>query len=88
VSPTYVFPEVKLYGQVKNLPCPECGKKLRRTRTFVQTESPFNKNAQGQPASRDEIRAKLRAEADAWKAQPETCNSCKSKAEVAKEQCR
>lgn len=72
---TVHFPEIK-WQAVKNLPCPDCGKKVRRQKTFTQTQSPFNKNAQGQPATGQEITAKLRKQAEEWQAKPARCTPC------------
>lgn len=46
--------------------CPVCGKQTTRRRTFEHTINPFNKNAEGQPKTYDEVRAAVNAEADAW----------------------
>ena len=50
----------------KNLPCPDCGKKVRRQKTFEMTISPFNKNPDGTVRTRPEINAALRDKAAAW----------------------
>lgn len=63
----------------KNLPCPSCGKQVRRQRTFEQTISPFNSNVTP-GMTRDEavlaIRAALMQDVAAWKAQPAMCTPC------------
>lgn len=46
--------------------CPVCGKRTTRRRTFEHTINPFNRNADGQMKSYDEVRADVNAEADAW----------------------
>jgi len=61
---------------VKSLPCPACGKKLRRQRTFEMTLSPFNRNPDGTPRSRAEIWVALGVLADEWRVQPETHPKC------------
>lgn len=72
--PTYTFSEVKL-PEKRSLKCRECGKRFTRSMTFMQTLNPFNTNAEGFPKSYPEIRAELRAEADAW--QPsDLCTAC------------
>ena len=60
----------------KTVKCAGCGKRLRRRRTFEQTLNPWNKNAQGQPRTRQEILAGLRDKAAEWQQQPETCGAC------------
>lgn len=74
-SYTQKFESVPLPAS-KNLPCPGCGKKVRRSRTFSQTINPFNKNAAGQAKTRQEILAELRERAAAWKQEPEQCTPC------------
>ncbi|TDR82163.1 hypothetical protein [Paludibacterium purpuratum] len=46
---------------------PATGKRRSQTKTFFQTLNPFNRNADGQPKTRDEIYVELRAESEAWK---------------------
>lgn len=46
--------------------CPVCGKKTTRSRTFEHTVSPFNRNTNGQVKSREEVRADVHDEAEAW----------------------
>jgi len=58
---------------VKTLPCPECGKRLRRQRTFQNTINPLNRNPDGTVRTRREVVANVRRLADEWKAQPEPC---------------
>jgi hypothetical protein len=60
----------------KALPCPDCGKRLRRQRTFSETQNPFNRNAQGVPKTLKEIFASLQAKAAVWQTEPETCKDC------------
>jgi hypothetical protein len=73
--PTYVFPEVKAYG-TKALPCPGCGRKVRRKRMFTQTESPFNKNPDGSVRTPQEIYDALSEERRAWESVPERHVAC------------
>jgi hypothetical protein len=75
--PTYRFREIK-HQASKNLPCPACGKKLRRQRTFSQTLNPFNKNAAGQPKSELEIVRELHTTATKWETEPETHPACQA----------
>jgi hypothetical protein len=73
--PTYRFERVPLTAS-KSVPCTECGKKVRRQRTFEQTLNPFNKTADGRVKTYKDIYPELRAKADAWKAEPETHPKC------------
>jgi hypothetical protein len=69
--------EAVTFPAAKNLRCPgECGKKVRRQKTFQQTISPFNRNAEGQVKTRPEIFAELRAQAEEWQQKPELCTPC------------
>jgi hypothetical protein len=72
---TYRFTEYPL-TEKKSVPCPVCGKKVRRQRTFSQTLNPFNKNADGSVKTVPDIYRALRVEADAWKAETETHPGC------------
>jgi len=47
----------------------ENGKKKQQTRTFMQTLNPWNKDADGNPKSREQIWKELQAEADKWMAE-------------------
>lgn len=60
-----VFNEVKHYAR-KSGNCPTCGKPVTRSRVFMQTLNPYNRNEEGRVKSRDEIRAELRVEAEEW----------------------
>ena len=73
---TVRFRELYLQGR-KNLPCPTCGKRVRRQRTFTQTLNPFNKNAAGEVKEPKEIYAELREQVTAWEAVPVECTPCK-----------
>jgi predicted RNA-binding Zn-ribbon protein involved in translation (DUF1610 family) len=68
--------EVVRHKAVKSLPCPVCGKRLRRQRTFEQTINPYNRNEDGTVKTRNEIRAELAAQAAEWARQPETHPAC------------
>lgn len=73
--PTVTFDEVSLREQ-RRVPCANgCGKKLTRSRTFTQTINPYNKNAAGEPKTRTEIYAELKAEAASW-SPVATCPKC------------
>lgn len=64
--------------RIKNWPCPGCGRKVKRQRTFVNTINPFNRNADGVPKSRREVTADVRAKGDAWAAVPERHTECEA----------
>jgi uncharacterized C2H2 Zn-finger protein len=72
---TIRFQEVTQQG-TKNLPCPDCGKRVRRQKTFSQTINPFNKNANGAPKSHQEIRTELLEQVRTWAAEPVLCSAC------------
>ena len=76
---TVTFNEVSIQG-MKTVKCEGgCGRSLKRSRTFWQTLSPFNKNATGTLKTRDEIYAELTVERRAWIDKPETCKHCGAK---------
>lgn len=60
---TYRFDEVTLKATYR---WKENGKSRQRTKTFMQTINPFNKNADGIIKNRVEIMAELSKERDAW----------------------
>ena len=60
----------------KSLPCPVCGKKLRRQKTFQMTLSPFNKNPDGTVRTRGDIWLALNVVGAAWMAAAETHSTC------------
>jgi hypothetical protein len=62
---------------VKRLPCPVCGKLLRRQRTFSETINPWNRNPDGTQKTSREVFASVSAKAEDWKSVPETCASHK-----------
>ena len=71
------FEELSILGE-KNVKCAGgCGRRLKRSKTFAQTLSPFNKKADGAPRSGDEIYQALRGERIEWEKEPETCKHCK-----------
>lgn len=72
----YVFEEVT-HRAVKSMPCPGCGKNVRRARTFMNTLNPFNVDpTSGEPRTYSQIVDKLQAEAGAWQREPERCTAC------------
>ena len=59
--------------------CSQCGKLLRRSKTFMQTISPFNLHALLKlPKTREQIRSELRDTASAWERKPEMCAYCRN----------
>ena len=46
--------------------CDECGRYVQRRRTFEMTVNPFNRNEDGSVRTREEVKAAVVAEADAW----------------------
>lgn len=71
----YTFDKVS-YPATKNLPCPGCGKRLRRSRTFSATENPWNRNLDGTARTRTEIVAALVEKARVWAREPEEHPAC------------
>jgi hypothetical protein len=61
----------------KNLPCPTCGKKVRRSTTICNTVNPFNRNADDEIKSWTEVRQDVLDQAVEWRTTPEVCTSCK-----------
>lgn len=59
------FQEIKLKG-VRRFKDPDTGKPRQRTKIFMQTLNPFNKKANGQVKTSDDIIIELRAERNAW----------------------
>lgn len=73
---TVTFNEVVVHGE-KSVKCAGgCGRRLKRSKKFWQTLSPFNKNAAGELKTREEIYEELRAERDTWLSESETCSHC------------
>lgn len=62
----------------KRVNCENCGRVVRRARTFQHTVNPFNKRDDGTPKTWDEVREDVKAEAEAWKQRPERCSACKA----------
>jgi hypothetical protein len=73
---TYTFTEVARHAE-KSGKCAVCGRPCKRAEKFWQTLNPFNKNADGQPKSRDEIWAELDEKVKVWRSQPVTHAKCK-----------
>jgi hypothetical protein len=73
---TYRFDKVEWQAS-KRLPCPNCGKRVRRQTTLWQTVNPWNKNPDGEPKTQREILAELREQAAEWEQKPEQCTPCR-----------
>lgn len=69
------FEEITMRSS-KYLPCPVCGRKLKRAKTFTQTVNPYNRNADGAPKTRDEVHEEVRAEMSEWTRTPERHSGC------------
>jgi len=69
-----IFDEIKLQAK-KSGKC-HCGRRLTRSKTFSQTENPFNLKPNGWRKSISDIRAELTVEAEAWKKLPMICQIC------------
>lgn len=73
--PTYTFAKVE-HRATKNVKCDGCGKRLKRSTTLFQTLSPFNKTADGELKTREQIMTELRAKALEWQGEREWCAPC------------
>ena len=60
----------------KSVPCPICGKKVKRQRTFKMTLNPFNKNPDGTVRDRSDIWAALGEQVKEWSAKAEAHPRC------------
>lgn len=70
------FEKVERWAE-KHVKCEDCGKRLVRRKTFMQTLNPFNKHELTKlPKDREQIRRELEEQADAWKRAPERCKTC------------
>ena len=66
VTTTMRFPVVT-FRTTRNVVCPACGRKRTIARTFEGTANPFNRNRDtGQPKTRAEVYADVKAEAAAF----------------------
>lgn len=66
---TYLFREIALYPR-KTGKCSVCGKPAKRSTKIYETVSPFNRNANGEISSVEEIRASVREKCQAWQDAP------------------
>jgi hypothetical protein len=73
---THKFQKVEWPDQ-KSVPCPDCGKKVRRQKTFWQTLNPLNTLPDGTVKDRGDILSELCDEANAWHKVPEQCPKCR-----------
>jgi hypothetical protein len=70
-----VFEEVKLRKTVRVF-CPARNKKVSRSKMFWQTINPYNRDAAGNPKTREAILIELRKEMSEW--MPDCgCSGCK-----------
>jgi hypothetical protein len=69
---TVTFEEVKVTRR-KTGRCGHCGKRVTRSKTFMQTVNPFNVKAPGVPKTRDEVRSDVCTEANRWSDAPVDC---------------
>lgn len=74
---TVTFNEVAIHGQKSAKCAGGCGRKLKRSKKFWQTLSPFNKNAAGELKGKAQIYEELEGERRVWLREPETCLHCK-----------
>jgi hypothetical protein len=74
ITETIRFQPVGLTAR-KRLPCPGCGKRLKRQRRFEQTLNPYNR-LHGIPKTAEQIFDEERSKAAEWQQQPETCTPC------------
>lgn len=67
----------------RTIACPDCGKKMKRTRNFEQTINPFNTNDDGTVKDRAQIQKENAVKAKAWVAEAgtsvELCKACYDK---------
>ena len=66
---TVTFDEMRAQA-VRTGPCPGCGRRVRRQRTFTATVSPFNQ-VDGQPRTPNEVQMQVTQRARAWAPDPE-----------------
>lgn len=71
----YTFEEIK-HSAKKTCKCTVCGKRLVRSKTFMQTLNPFNKNPDGSLKDEYQIKDELAVKAAQWKLEDEICRNC------------
>jgi ribosomal protein S26 len=70
------FEKVERWAE-KIVKCEDCGKRLVRRKTFMQTLNPFNVHELTKiQKDREQINRKLGETAARWKLQPERCSKC------------
>jgi hypothetical protein len=67
------------YTFEKSGKCSVCGKRRKRSKRFWQTYNPYNKRADGEIKTPEEIRDEVVAEGKAWQSAPMVCASCETK---------
>lgn len=75
---TITYDEVTATAQRRG-PCPVCGKRTTRSRTFTNTVNPFNKRPDGLPKIRHEVQDDVDRLAEAWSPPADvfTHNACR-----------
>lgn len=77
-STTYRFPVIRRSGR-KTGRCGGCGKSASRSKTFLQTVNPWNRDKEtGEPKTAQQIGSELDAELAAWKAEPVRHEGCEA----------
>jgi hypothetical protein len=66
------------YSAKKTGKCIVCGKQCSRSNKFYQTQNPFNKNANGEIKTEDEIYKELGIEEKLWRKSPMMHEKCQS----------
>lgn len=59
--------------------CSVCGKRRKRIKRFWQTYNPFNKRADGEIKTPEEIRDEVTAKGRAWRDAQMVCASCETR---------
>ena len=67
------------FTSLKSGKCAACLKPAPRKKKFFQTINPFNRNADDTLKTADQVMEELRAERDAWKAEPTLHVKCETK---------
>lgn len=73
--PELKFEEVKVTRRKTNV-CIKCGKRVTRSKTFMQTVNPFNKTDLGVVKTREQVKSDVCTEANQWSDAPMLCG-CK-----------
>jgi len=69
------FEEIKWRGEKRVKCAADCGRTIKRVRTFSMTLNPWNVDPEtGDPRTREQVWEALRAEATEWRLLPEWCS--------------